>query len=230
MTNRRTGLALVLVALTGAVLALYYYVHKPITPAQALAFAQSLANVIVALALVVLAGGLGQRLLHFWLGPQPAEGAVSDGERVVVEVALGWGVIALGMLGLGLLRLYYPIVAWVLAGLLLLLLWRNCRAWCGALASSVRALAPAGRLARAAAAFTGLILAVGFVRALAPPVTWDALVYHLTLPALYARTHGLQVSLADFTFFSGMPQLNEMLYTAAALLRVDPLGASIAAQ
>ena len=46
---------------------------------------------------------------------------------------------------------------------------------------------------------------------------WDALVYHLTLPKLYAQAHRLRID-ADI-LFTGMPQLTEMLYTAATLLR-----------
>lgn len=230
MTTRRTGLALALVGLVGAVLALYYWVHKPVTPAQALAIGQSIANLATALALVLLGGGLGRRVLYHWLGAESAESSIWAGEGAVVEAALGWGLLGLGMLLLGLLRLYYPGVAWLLAGLLLVVLRRDVGAWCAAIAKAVRALAPTGRLARVAAAFSGLMLALGLLRALAPPVMWDALVYHLTLPQVYAHAHGLQVSLADFSLFSGMPQLTEMLYTAAGLLRVDVLQAGITAQ
>ena len=228
MSTRRTGLALALVAIVFAVLALYYWAHKPITPAQALALAQSFANLAVALVLVFVAGGVGRRLLGMTFG------AGSDlkmpGTGSVVEVALGWGAIGLGMLLLGALRLYYPIVAWALAGLLLFVLRRDIGAWLSDTAKFVRALAPVGRLEHLAVGFSVLILALGLLRALAPPVTWDALVYHLTLPALYARTHGIQVNPADFNLFSGMPQLTEMLYTAAGLLRVDASAGSIAAQ
>lgn len=228
MTTRRTGLALALVAIVGGVLGLYYWAHKPITPAQALAIANSFANLAVALVLVLLAGGLGHRCLQWWFGSEPALAFVSD--RSVVEVALGWGAIGLAMLLLGALRLYYTIAMWALAGFLLLMLRRDIGAWWSATANMVRALAPVGRLGRVAAGFSVLVLALGLLRALAPPVTWDALVYHLTLPVLYSRLHGIQVNPADFNLFSGMPQLTEMLYTAAGLLRVDTTTGGIAAQ
>ena len=83
---------------------------------------------------------------------------------------------------------------------------------------------------RLAAGFALLVLGLGLLRALAPPINWDALVYHLTLPEWYARTHGLRVNPAEFNVFSGMPQLNEMLYTAAGLLRVDAAAGAGAAQ
>ncbi len=228
MTTRQGALALGVVGGMGAILALYYLVHKPVTPAEAAAGAQTLVNLAVAAALVSLGGGVGRRLLRLWLGEQPAE--LSAGERVLLEVALGWGVLGLGLLALGLARLYYPVAAWLLAAGLLAWQRRDVGAWWAGLAAALRSPRPSGRLAWVAAAFAGLMLGLGLVRALAPPVTWDALVYHLTLPALYARTHDLQVNTTDFNLFSGMPQLTEMLYTAAGLLRVDAPAGAITAQ
>src|SRR5258707_3280000 len=163
MATRRTGLALALVAIVGAVLALYYWAHKLITPAQALAFAQSFANLAVALVLVLAAGGVGHRLLGILFGADTDLNMPGAGS--VVEVTLGWGAIGLGMLLLGALRLYYPIVAWALAGLLLFALRRDIRAWTSATAEFLRALAPVGRLEHVAAGFSVVILALGLLRA-----------------------------------------------------------------
>ena len=228
MTIRRAWLALGLVATIAVVLSLYYLVHKPVTPVQALAFAQTLANLAVALIVVLIGGGLGRWLLRLWLGEKT--GAAPSSARGLLEVMLGWGALGLGLLLLGALRLYYPAVAWVLAAAALVGLRRDIRAWAAGVLDLARSLAPAGRLERLAAAFTLLVLSLSLLRALAPPITWDALVYHLTLPQLYARAHSLQVSTAEFNLFSGMPQLNEMLYTAAGLLRVDVAAGAGAAQ
>jgi len=228
MLNQRTGLALALVALVGAVLALYYGVHKPVTPAEALALAQTFANLLVALVLTVSAGGLGRRLLRQYFGAGCEQSLAGSG--AIVAVALGWGVLGLALLVVGALHLFYPAVMWVLMVGLLLWLRRDAWGWAAATLSTMRSLAPMGRLDRLAAGFTLLMLGLGFLRALAPPVAWDALVYHLTLPALYIRAHGLQVNTAAFNLFSGMPQLTEMLYTAADLLRVDVAAGGITAQ
>ena len=74
--------------------------------------------------------------------------------------------------------------------------------------------------------FVAGVLALSLLRALAPPLMWDALVYHLTLPKLYIQAHSIWLQ-GDF-LFTGMPQLTEMLYTAAMLLRGSVAG--IAAQ
>src|SRR5271169_777087 len=103
MTTRQAALAVAVVSLLAATLGVYYLVHKPFGLPQALAFVQSLANLAVAAGLVVLGGALGRRLLASWLGA--ASATLPAGEKVVIEVALGWGAIGLGMLALGLLRL-----------------------------------------------------------------------------------------------------------------------------
>jgi 4-amino-4-deoxy-L-arabinose transferase-like glycosyltransferase len=94
---------------------------------------------------------------------------------------------------------------------------RDAWGWLRDLVHALRGLWFPDRFSRFAALFVIFTLALGLLRALAPPLKWDALVYHLTLPKLYAQTHG--VRLADPFFFSGMPQLAEMLYTAAVLQR-----------
>jgi len=106
---------------------------------------------------------------------------------------------------------------WVLIVAALALLWRDVRGWLADLVRAAQELWLAGRWGRWVSFFVWLTLALGLLRALAPPVMWDALVYHLTLPKLYAQSHGLRLD-ADI-LFSGMPQITEMLYTAATLLR-----------
>jgi len=228
MTNRRTGLALALVAVVGAVLALYYWMHKPVTPTEAGAFAGTFANLAVAFVLTLTAGGLGRYLLRRLFGTRSDLSWAGSGW--FIEMALGWGALGLGLLALGALHQFYSAIVWVLVAGLLVWLRHDMRAWVVATLAILHSLAPQGRLERLAAGFTLLMLSLGFLRALAPPLAWDALVYHLTLPALYARTHSLQVNTIDFNLFSGMPQLAEMLYTAAGLLRVDSAAGGVVAQ
>ena len=206
-----------------ALLAAYYYFHKPITPAQAVSLAGVAADAGVAALLTVLGGSLGRRCLSsgaFDFGPAGA------GRRVVVEVALGWGLIGLALLVLGLARLYYSLALWALVLAALAALWRDARGWLADLGQVLRGLVLPEGGGRASvtvpAVYVGFILAAGGLRALAPPLMWDALVYHLTLPKLYVQNHGLQLQ-ADF-LFTGMPQLTEMLHTAAMLLRGSVAG------
>jgi hypothetical protein len=227
-TNALTVVAVGVVLLIGVVLGLYYLAHKPITPAQALAAVQTLANLAATLVAAGVCGAVGRRLLSLWLGEALEGWSVS--EYAVVAFALGCGAVGLSILVLGLLGWLYPLVAWTLAVGLLAWLRRDLRGWLNDLRLAAEQLAPSNSTDWLAAAFVGLLLGLGLLRALAPPVTWDALVYHLTLPAIYVRTHGLRVNTADFNLFSGMPGLTEMLYTFAGLLRVEATEGAIAAQ
>ena len=79
--NWATLVALVGVALplVGAVLALYYWVHKPVTPVEALALAQTFASLAVALALTLTAAGLGRRLLSLMFGAESEQSLAGSG-------------------------------------------------------------------------------------------------------------------------------------------------------
>lgn len=227
MTMRKdTGIALGVVLALAGLLGLYYFVHKPILLAQALALASVLADAGVAVLLTLLGGGAGRRLLRAISSPASREEA---GQWVVVEVAVGWGGIGLTLLALGLAGLYSSIWLWALTLLALLALWRDLGGWLKDFLSALRALCfpqgPSQLSVSIPGLVAGLALALGLARALAPPVMWDALVYHLTLPKLYIQTHSVNLQ-ADF-LFTGMPQLTEMLYAAAMLLRgsVDGIAA-----
>ncbi|MBF8282839.1 MAG: PMT 2 protein [Anaerolineales bacterium] len=208
--RRRLAFPLGIVFALAVILSAYYLIHKPVQGEQAVGLFSTLADVAVVGAFTLLGGGVGRRILRTWL-------IASPGERITLQLALGWGLIGMAMLALGLARLYYAIVLWPLALIALLLLWREARGWLGDCLHAFRALWFPDRLSRLAGLFVLFTLGLGLLTALAPPVKWDALVYHLTLPKLYGQTHGVRLE-ADF-FFSGMPQLTEMLYTAAVLLR-----------
>jgi hypothetical protein len=210
MIDRRVWIALVFVAVLAGILIGYYYVHKPIMPVQATALASRLLDAGVAFLFTLTSGGLGRRLMR-------GESLATPGERLAVQAALGWGVMGLAMLGLGVAGLYYPALVWAFILLALILLWRDVRGWLADGVMALRAVWSPGRFGMLASLFVWLTLALGLLRALAPPTMWDALVYHLTLPKLYAQAHGVRIDVD--ILFAGMPQLTEMLYTAMTLMR-----------
>lgn len=208
--RRDVVMALALVVVITIVLTMYYVVYKPFSPEQALPLAGTAADCAVVALLVVLPGALGRRLLRPWP-------LATAGERLLVQAAVGWGALGLGMLALGLAALYYPAVMWALVVLGVLVLRREALGWLADLRAALAVLAGCDRLSRGAGAYVLLTLALGLLRALAAPVQWDALVYHLYLPRLYVEAH--QVHLGIDFIYTGMPQLAEMVYTAATLLR-----------
>ncbi|MBI4497978.1 MAG: glycosyltransferase family 39 protein [Chloroflexi bacterium] len=69
------------------------------------------------------------------------------------------------------------------------------------------------------AGYLVLALALALLRALAPPIGWDSLVYHLTGPRLWVAT-GRMVGGIDLPHYY-FPPLVELLYALALLLRSD---------
>jgi len=185
--NHRFGIALLLVVVLAASLGGYYLVHKPVTPAQTAALASTLANAGVVLLLTLLGGGLGGRLLRGWL-------LTSAGERVALHSALGWGVMGLALLALGVARLYDPVILWVVALGLLILLWRDIRRWFADLSQALAVFWPPDRFSQFAALLASFTLALGLLLALAPPLKWDGapmadIIAHLSSRAV-GRTIG----------------------------------------
>jgi hypothetical protein len=181
----------------------YYAVHKPVTPDQAQAILRLAGQILSGLALAGLAGGTGRRLFR-------APG-LETLERSAVEAALGFGLLGLGWMGLGLLGGYSILAAWTCLALGWTLLWRENLAWF----SQFRALAAlwqsTGRFGKTLGALAACLAGIQLFYALAPPVKWDALMYHLELPRRYLAAGAFQF--LTWNPYWGQPQLAEMLYT-----------------
>ncbi len=64
---------------------------------------------------------------------------------------------------------------------------------------------------------------INFIGALGPEHSFDALWYHLTLPKLYLTYHTIMHFPGGVLYYSDMPKLTEMLYTAALALQGETL-------
>jgi len=189
-------------------LAVYYIYHKPLSLEQAAQLLGVFTDLGVAVWLTALAGGLGLRFLSQYPFSINSTG---------LSATLGFGGLGLGTLFLGLFGL---INVWLIAGLLLALtvwLWREIWHWTRAAGLGLVQLRQGGAFNQFCAGLVWLVLALGLAQALAPPLRWDALTYHLTLPKWYAELGHLRVD-ANY-IFTGMPQMNEMLFTLAFILR-----------
>lgn len=78
--------------------------------------------------------------------------------------------------------------------------------------------------------FTLIILAiisaqiiVNLIGALGPEISFDALWYHLTLPKIYLATHRISFIPGGLLYYSAMPRLAEMLYTAVLAIQGEIL-------
>ncbi len=197
--------AVVGLILLGASAAGYAVLHKPLTPEMALASARSAWAVGAALAILVLAGGIGHRIF-----PEAHSDALA---RASIQVALGLGAMAVFALGLGAMGL---LATWSLALLTLglaIALRRPLGAWGKDVRSGLLGAWATTSFERVLIGLAVMWLAIELVEALAPPVQYDALVYHLALPAQFLDRG--RVVFTPANPFWGMPLGASMLYAWA---------------
>ncbi|MDX1436192.1 MAG: hypothetical protein R3335_05235 [Anaerolineales bacterium] len=203
----RPWLALLPLLWIALIVSLYFVIHKPIDLSQAARLGLACWRLLAGFLLLSLCGGLGA-----WVYPGDDLPALS---KLAVQAALGLGMMGVALLVAGAAGGFH--LELLLGGALLLgiLLRRPMRRWL-LLWKNVPEIARGGGFEKAAAVLVGFILVVTLARALAPPIKFDALVYHLTLPQTYVRSGGMHY--IPWLMFWGMPQTLEMLYTAAMAL------------
>jgi hypothetical protein len=208
--SRRDILLLFLVVLWALfVLGGYYYYHKPVTLDMFAAPLNALLDVLLAGLIVLLAGGLGRRILR--AADLPAL------ERAVVQFSLGAGILSLVWLAAGAMGLFRAWAAYLLLIAGLIFLWRDAFGWLFSFRGLGESWKQAGRMERALAVLCALLVTYQLLVALAPPTRWDALAYHLQLPRQYLAAGVLQF--IPQNPYWGHPQVVEMLYTLAMALR-----------
>jgi hypothetical protein len=155
----------------------YYVVHKPLISSQALALGQAIIHLISALFFAGMAGGIGRRLI-------PAN-RLTPLERFGLQGALGWGILGLAWLAIGISGAYRPVVAW--GGLLIgwIFLWRDNFHWYRELKQIGNIWQDSGLFSKVLAFFAGFFVGLQLLYSLAPPAQWDALMYHFELPRRY---------------------------------------------
>lgn len=186
----------------------YYYTHKPFTTELALHAMTTLWRLLVAAGIISLAGGIGAWILS-------KRTSFSALTSIALQAALGSGILGLATLlmgeAIGIRPIYFAVLL-LAPGILLrkhILFW--IRQW-----KQINAILSKSSLVLALTLGTGLILLWTLVTALAPPLQFDALTYHLALPRSYLLTGNMAYN--PDNIFWGMPQQTEMLYTFAMAL------------
>ncbi len=162
----------------------------------------------MAISLLALSGAAGRRLL-------PAL-PLNSGGRLAVQSAAGAGVLSTFFLISGALIGISPWLSWgtLLAGLVMLR--RDLVRWAGDLRKFYLDAVQSSRTVRLVVALMIVGVLIAFIRAAAPPVKFDSLVYHLAFPWRYIADGRIRY-LPDNAFW-GMPQIAEMFYTWAISL------------
>lgn len=204
-THTKAYLGLLALLWCFGIIVLYYVSHKPLTPDLALAIGRIVWNLIVAFAIVSLAGGIGYRLFQGFKRNTLVQWTIQAG--------LGFGILSLGILVLGGIIGYLRYFLWAGLPVLVVLFFRSIIAWWRQ-TSGIQELRPVGR--KSVIWFilpVGGLLASTLIIALAPPVKFDSLVYHLLLPNAYLQAG--RVLYLPWIVMTGMPQNAEMLYILA---------------
>lgn len=188
----------------------YYLFHRPFDLNNATGFARTLGDMGVVALLLVLAGALGHRVLRAFEWS-------SSLEALVIQIGVGYGIIAFMVFALGFLGFVQPHVIWALVVVGLLVLFRDVRAlWVQVRSIQLPRL---GRGERALALFIAISLAIALVFALTPPTGWDGIQYHLVFPKLALEAGRFTIPPDNLSLSN--PSLVELLFLAAMGLGSD---------
>jgi hypothetical protein len=190
------------------VILFYAYTHKPFSPDQVIGLLKVFWQIIIVLIVLLISGGLGFLLLGNEDGAPLSQASI--------QAALGLGIISLLTL---LLATLIGLSSWLL-GISLVIggftLRKNIVLWWSQWDSVRKQWTESGRFEKTIAVFSIIILLCNFLIALAPPLRFDALSYHLSLPVRYMQS-GKIAYLPDNVFW-GMPENTEILYTLVGSL------------
>jgi hypothetical protein len=191
-----------------AIEAAYYIPHKPFGPETTAGIAAAAVDLAVAAAILAVAGGLGRRL-----APTAHPDSLA---ALALQTSLGLGVCSLAILCVGVVGGLRSWVGWTALVAGLILLRRSILSWLGGWRDIGAELRSGGAFVRGIAALSGIILVAALAEALAPPIHFDALVYHLALPQEFLAHHS--IALTPDNPYWGMPLGTEMLYLWAMAL------------
>ncbi len=200
------------------IIAAYFWVHKPWPSGQNNAPLIAVLDLMLALTLAALAGGIGRLILGERLPFSPTENGT-------LQMAIGMGILSVVVLAAGLIGFIGVAQAWAGLGLGILLLYKPISAWLRNWREVIQGHPPSSAAESASRWLVLFLIVIAGLQALAPPLKWDSLVYHLQLPQRYLET-GKIVHLSD-NLFTGFPQLVEMMYTWALALRSGPTAATL---
>lgn len=175
-------------------------------------------NLLFFLPLVVLAYGLGGRLLSLF------DVSVSAGERFIFSLGLGFGALAYLMLFLGAagaLHKSFILPAFLIASAVSAYSIRIWTFRARALGSELAEISKLGLAWKALAFLGALFLLLNIVMAFVPEIFYDSLVYHLAVPNYYLLKH--RILPMSFLSHSNFPLNLSMIYTLALSLNNEIL-------
>ena len=187
------------------VVSLYYVNHKPFGMGFAVRVIRSVGQFFIASMIIILAGGLGN-FIHKYFKQKVDEIIYPS-----IQTGLGLGCLAIGILIFNGLIGIKPLFIWGTCVISLIFLRKYVLSWLISHRGLLHIWEQSDLFGKLVFTGISIILLFTFFSALAPPIKFDALVYHLTLPERYIQ-NGKMLYLPENAYW-GMPQLGEMLYT-----------------
>jgi hypothetical protein len=207
--NKKTYIAAFLsLAWCFGIIAIYYVSHKPFTPEVATTILLSGWRLLIGFTLVALAGGVGWLVYH--------DETLNPLAQLALQTALGLGILALFFLLIGVTIGLPRLLPGALVIILLIFLHKAIWAWLRQWHAWKTIWQSSDRFCHTLAGLIGVMLLAAIFLALAPPIKFDALVYHLLLPDAYLRIE--RIEYLPWIMKTGMPQTTEMIYTWAMAL------------
>jgi hypothetical protein len=186
------------------------------------ALLQHTLNLVFLAGISLIAIGLGRLILC-----RAGIRVISLGEYVVFSLGLGFGILSYSAFVLGALQLLYPAAVYLLVGLCAPL---SLAGWFSFRCPSKMEGRPTfkTRLSfwdRCIGVILIACLLVGFLLVLTPDVGKDALIYHLAVPKLFLKHHGMYFIPGNI--FAHYPLNSEMLYVVGLAVRGDVVAKGI---
>jgi hypothetical protein len=181
----------------------YIYIHKSFSPIELTAILLIVWRTFVAITVISVAGGIGltTKLQNMDIAPLAL---------AALSAALGLGILGIGILVIG-ATIGVNIFLWAVFFITAAFLWRKVLLWWTYCRDLLRLWREARKFSRIIIFLTTIILFCQYSVALAPPVQFDALTYHLAIPQSYIQAG--QITYLPENVFWGMPEQTEMLYT-----------------
>jgi hypothetical protein len=195
---------MLMVVWLAAIVASFLLFQPPVAPGEARALALTLVDFAAVAAMILLSGAVGTLVMPDLRLP--------DLLREILYALFGLGLISLLILVAGFLGVLPPRwLAWLITIILIAVMYRQAWAWLLHMRDALGLVLthPASRVTWWLRTITLFLLGCGLVVAVAPPIGWDALTYHIGAPQTYINA-GRIIAFPE-NHFLGFPQLVEML-------------------
>lgn len=181
----------------------YYIGHKPFSQSLALNITGALWQFIVALFVILICGAIGLKLIR----PYCQQTII----RIVLPVALGVGILSIVFLVLGSFIGLNRWIGWLLLLFTTIIFRRDLIEWLSYWKDLAIIWESVGWQSKSFLIGILIIISTTLIVSIVPPLKFDALVYHLTLPKIFLEA-GRFIYVPDIMYW-GMPLLGEMIYT-----------------